>query len=122
MSTKTVEKQTLPVSSMGNQRELTIIRYGSGSVGEKAYLQAGLHADEAPGYLVMHHLINLLDAADAAGTGQSQMTQMVSAMDTMSSPQWSRNHPWRNSAGSRGQPHWRRPMAGRSPEGAFRFF
>jgi len=49
---------------MGNERALTVIRYGNGSVGKKAYIQAGLHADEAPGYLVMHHLINRLDAAD----------------------------------------------------------
>jgi len=65
MTTKTVEKRVLPVSNMGNERTLTLIRYGSGSAGKKAYLQAGLHADEAPGYLVMHHLINLLDTSDA---------------------------------------------------------
>jgi len=73
VTTKTVEKKTLPAVSMGNKRTLTVIRYGKGSVGKKAYVQAGLHADEAPGYLVMHHLINLLDAADAAETIQGEI-------------------------------------------------
>ncbi len=33
----------------------------------RAYIQASLHADEIPGLLVQHHLIKLLDAADARG-------------------------------------------------------
>jgi predicted deacylase len=74
MTTKTVEKRILPVSSMGNERTLTIIRYGGKSQYPKAYLQAGLHADEAPGYLVMHHLMNLLDTADV---GEEILGQMI---------------------------------------------
>ncbi len=50
---------------MGNTRTLTIHRYGDRSTPLKAYLQAGLHADEAPGFLVMHHLVERLDRADA---------------------------------------------------------
>ena len=87
MSTKTIEKQILPVSSMGNERTLTIIRYGSGSAGKKAYLQAGLHADEAPGYLVMHHLINLLDEADAAGTIPGEIL-LIPVANPIGAGQW----------------------------------
>ena len=87
MTTKTVEKRILPVSSMGNERSLTIIRYGSGSIGKKAYLQAGLHADEAPGYLVMHHLINLLDTADAAGKIPGEIL-LVPVANPIGAGQW----------------------------------
>ena len=51
----------------GTERSLTSLHYGMKGVGEKAYLQASLHADELPGMLVMHHLIDLLDSAEAAG-------------------------------------------------------
>lgn len=87
MTTKIVEKQSLPVSSMGNERTLTFIRYGSGAAGKKAYIQAGLHADEAPGYLVMHHLINLFDAADAAGTIAGEIL-LVPVANPIGASQW----------------------------------
>ena len=54
-------------SQIGTARALTSLHYGPVGRGEKAYLQASLHADELPGMLVMHHLIGLLDAAEAAG-------------------------------------------------------
>ncbi|MEO8936144.1 MAG: succinylglutamate desuccinylase/aspartoacylase family protein [Burkholderiaceae bacterium] len=54
-------------SQLGTQRSLTSLHYGEPGLGEKAYLQASLHADELPGMLVMHHLIGLLDAAETAG-------------------------------------------------------
>lgn len=65
--TKTEKRLTLPVSSMGTERTLKTIGYGSGTGTPRVYVQAGLHADEAPGYLVMHHLIDRLDQADAQG-------------------------------------------------------
>ncbi|MGD2095934.1 MAG: M14 family metallopeptidase [Desulfobacterales bacterium] len=65
MSSKTIKQYTLPPSSMGNVRTLTVIRYGEQTPARKAYIQAGLHADEAPGFVVMHHLIELFDRADA---------------------------------------------------------
>ena len=43
------------------------LRYGSAEAAPKAYLHAALHADEAPGLLVLHHLRDLLDAAEARG-------------------------------------------------------
>ena len=79
MASKTINRHSLPGSSLGNSRTLTVIQYGDQSAGNKAYLQAGLHADEAPGLVVMHHLINLLDQADAANnvTGQIMVLPVV---------------------------------------------
>lgn len=54
-------------ASIGTERSLASLHYGEPGTGEKAYLQASLHADELPGMLVMHHLMGLLDAAEAAG-------------------------------------------------------
>ena len=53
-------------SQLGTERHVVSLHYGAPGAGEKAYLQASLHADELPGMLVMHHLIALLDRADAA--------------------------------------------------------
>jgi predicted deacylase len=47
------------------QRKLTVHEYGSGP--RKAYLQAGLHADEWPGLLTLQHLMTRLDALEKAG-------------------------------------------------------
>ena len=58
-------------AQIGTARSLTSLHYGQG--GPKAYLQASLHADELPGMLVMHHLIGLLDEADAAGRMQGEV-------------------------------------------------
>ena len=52
---------------VGTVRTVTSLHYGDAATGEKAYLQASLHADELPGMLVMHHLVGLLDAAETAG-------------------------------------------------------
>ncbi|EIJ42526.1 putative deacylase [Beggiatoa alba B18LD] len=46
------------------QRSLLVHRYGAVGARPKAYLQAGLHADELPGLLVLHHLQTLLDKAE----------------------------------------------------------
>ncbi len=54
-------------TQIGTTRSVTSLHYGKPGSGGKAYLQASLHADELPGMLVMHHLIALLDAAEAAG-------------------------------------------------------
>ncbi|QPC41739.1 succinylglutamate desuccinylase/aspartoacylase family protein [Kaustia mangrovi] len=49
-----------------------MVRYGAPDARPKAYIQAALHADEAPGQLVAHHLLQQLDNADERGeiTGQ----------------------------------------------------
>lgn len=57
----------LSADSPATRRELVCFRYGAVTTGPTIYLQAGLHADEMPGVLVLHHLLPMLDAAEAAG-------------------------------------------------------
>ncbi len=68
MPTRTTEEYILPASSMGNTRTLSVIRYGDPVAPKKAYIQAGLHANESPGYLVMHHLLDRIAREDEAGS------------------------------------------------------
>ena len=51
----------------GRSTELNYFRIGPPDAMRKVYLQAALHADEQPGIMVLHHLLPLLQAADAAG-------------------------------------------------------
>ncbi len=51
----------------GTARSLTVHRFGTPGARPKAYLQAGIHADEIPGLLVLHHLIRRLGEADREG-------------------------------------------------------
>ncbi len=85
--TKTVVQHHLPPSSIGNTRTLTAIRYGKNVTGTKAYIQAGLHADEPPGSVVMHHLINLLDRADAKGWIEGEIL-LVPVSNPIGVSQW----------------------------------
>jgi len=64
---KSIERIALPSMSPGTERYLKIHRYGKKGARPKAYLQASIHADEIPGMLAQHHLIAMLDAADAQG-------------------------------------------------------
>lgn len=64
---KSVEKVELPEVSPGSSRSFYVIRYGPSGAGPKVYIQAGLHADEAPGYVVAHHLEALLDKEKILG-------------------------------------------------------
>ncbi len=59
--------QLLAGDSPGRTTELNYLRIGPQDAARKVYLQAALHADEQPGILVLHHLLALLEAADAAG-------------------------------------------------------
>lgn len=61
--------ETLPLHAPtpGVARWLTVHRYGTAGARPKVYLQAALHADEWPGLMALHHLLPMLDAADAAG-------------------------------------------------------
>ncbi|MDX1195085.1 hypothetical protein GOL96_28120 [Sinorhizobium medicae] len=45
-----VENMSLSLSSMGTRRNISVYRFGTGRPGPKIYLQAGLHADERPGW------------------------------------------------------------------------
>ncbi|MCP4875164.1 MAG: succinylglutamate desuccinylase/aspartoacylase family protein [Gammaproteobacteria bacterium] len=59
--------KTLVGDSPGKTTELTYFRIGPNSAEKKVYLQAALHADEQPGILILHHLLELLRVADEAG-------------------------------------------------------
>src|SRR3954451_17165646 len=64
---KTVVTLPLPTQHLGTTRTITVHRYGNPGARPKAYIQAGLHADEIPGMLTAHPLIKLLDEADQQG-------------------------------------------------------
>ena len=57
----------LPFESPGTVRTLAVRRYGLPGARPKAYIQAGLHADEIPGMLVAHTLATLLEQASISG-------------------------------------------------------
>ncbi|MDH2434971.1 M14 family metallopeptidase [Pokkaliibacter sp. MBI-7] len=57
----------LKSATVGTSRSLTSLHYSNGKPGPKVYIQAGLHADENPGMLVLHYLRPLLQAAEDAG-------------------------------------------------------
>ena len=61
------ETIALPPVAPGMRREITVLRFGSAGARPKAYLQAGLHADELPGMLAMARLARLLAEAEARG-------------------------------------------------------
>ena len=63
---KRVDHQ-LPPSSIGTRRSLAAIHFGTPASGRKAYIQAGLHADEPPGMLVAVRLMELLAKAEDEG-------------------------------------------------------
>ncbi|WP_158045846.1 succinylglutamate desuccinylase/aspartoacylase family protein [Skermanella pratensis] len=65
---KTTVTLPLPAQHLGTARQITVHRYGTPGARPKAYIQAGLHADEIPGMLVAHHLIARLDEAGRDGT------------------------------------------------------
>ncbi len=64
--------QLLTGDTPGRSTELTWFRIGPQNAAKKVYLQAALHADEQPGILILHHLLQLLSAADAAGELEAQ--------------------------------------------------
>jgi len=59
------ERLPLVTAAPGSRQELIVHHYGTADARPKAYLQASLHADETPGMLVQHHLMGLLEAAEA---------------------------------------------------------
>jgi predicted deacylase len=63
----------------GTSRELVSLHFGHKGSGKKAYLHAGLHADEPPGVLVLHHLSALLDAAEQEGRLRGEIVLVPAA-------------------------------------------
>ncbi len=61
------DRIALPAIATGTRREIDVLRFGVPGARPKAYLQAGLHADELPGMLVLRTLAGLLGEAAARG-------------------------------------------------------
>ena len=57
----------------GSPYRLTVLRFGEAGTGKKAYVQAGLHADEFPGMLVLRILAGHLAEADTRGAVHSEI-------------------------------------------------
>ncbi len=68
------ETFTLACGSPGRTHQFSAHRFGVGLAGPKAYLQAGLHADEAPGMLVLQVLMRELQALEAQGQLRGEIT------------------------------------------------
>lgn len=64
MRRETIE---LPAVAPGTRRSIEVLRFGTAGARPKAYLQAGLHADELPGMLVLRLVAERLAAAEARG-------------------------------------------------------
>jgi predicted deacylase len=65
--THTIETVELLSSSPGARRRLKVHRIGNRDARPKMYVQAGLHANETPGLLILHHLLDLALQADSRG-------------------------------------------------------
>jgi predicted deacylase len=76
---KTTTRIPLTHGDIGTRRSLVVHRYGEPGARPKAYLQASLHADEIPAMMVQHHLIRLLDEADAAGRIEGEIVVVPAA-------------------------------------------
>lgn len=86
------ESQALAGSAAGTRRELLLCRFGRAGTGPKVYLQAGLHADEMPGVLVLQHLIPLLEAEEAAGGIRGEVL-VVPMANPIGLAQWAHQRP-----------------------------
>jgi predicted deacylase len=85
------ETRNLTPSSPGTVRSLSCLWYGSGG-GPTVYLQAGLHADEMPGVLVIQHLLPHLDRAEAEGRIAGEV-RVVPVASPIGLSQWAFQRP-----------------------------
>lgn len=60
----------------GQVVDFTYFIIGPAEAPEKVHLQAALHADEHPGTMVLHHLLPMLQEADAQGLLRARFTVM----------------------------------------------
>lgn len=63
----------------GSPHRLTVLRFGAAGTGRKAYLQAGLHADEFPGMLVLRNLAGHLAELEARGAVHGEIVLVPQA-------------------------------------------
>ncbi len=87
-----IETLALTGASAGTRRELTLYRYGAVGAQPKVYLQAGLHADEMPGVLVLQHLMDLLDQASGRGEIRGEIC-VVPVANPIGLSQWTYQRP-----------------------------
>ncbi len=66
-------------SNPGTAHSVAVLRFGTAGARPKAYVQAGLHADEIPGMLAVHHLTARLAAAEARGEVLGEILVVPSA-------------------------------------------
>lgn len=59
--------------SIGVQTQVTSFQFGKAGARPKVYIQASLHAEEIPGMLTAHHLLEKLKQADAKGLIQGEI-------------------------------------------------
>lgn len=69
----------LPSQSPGSQRSLSSWHFGQKGATPCVYIQAGLHADELPGVLVAHRLLQKLDVLEASGQIQGEIIVVPAA-------------------------------------------
>lgn len=71
----------------GTAHSLASLHFGRPGAGPKVFIQASLHADEAPGMLVAHHLRGRLAALEAAGRLRGEVV-LVPAANPLGLGQW----------------------------------
>ena len=73
-----MELITIPIPSdtPGTSAALQFYRFGTNSTGPKVFMQAGLHADEQPGMLILHHLLPMLATAENEGKLNAEVVIM----------------------------------------------
>ncbi len=59
--------------SIGVQTQITSFHFGQAGARPKVYIQASLHAEEIPGMLTAHHLLQKLKQADTQGLIQGEI-------------------------------------------------
>jgi predicted deacylase len=100
----------------GSSYRLTVLRFGTPGMGKKAYLQAGLHADEFPGMLVLrilaghlaeaeardevHGEIFLLPQANPIGLTQTETSFLVGRLESGTGENFNRDYPDLSDLGS----------------------
>ena len=87
-----VETRSLRGDSPGQMRSLTAYHYEGVGDGPRVYIQAGLHADEMPGVLILQHLMPLLDVAEASGQVRGQII-VVPVANPIGLGQWQFGRP-----------------------------
>lgn len=76
----------------GTSRSLCSWHFGAPGTGPKVYIQASLHADELPGMLVIQHLRQHLQKAEAAGQLRGQVVLVPMANPIGLDQSWLHQH------------------------------